>query len=171
MILRHLRGPVKVALFIAASVAALAILALLALFLYGRTTGWESASRKADQGAYDFATTPRSATDNDALACSDGLCQNPDLVLPPPPDDSASAFSEIEARIAVETGNVERVDDGDDPAYRRFVVRTPLMRFPDTVDIRWSPEGWRAMSRSLIGRSDLGANEARLRRWFGLPHD
>ncbi|WP_158215819.1 DUF1499 domain-containing protein [Notoacmeibacter marinus] len=157
----------KIAFLIAAAIAVLAIVAFLGLVLYGRTTGWETATRSADQGAYDFAASPRSATDNDALACSEGLCEKPDIILPKPSEDAQAAFAELAHRIATETDDVERVDDGADPAYRRYVVRTPLIRFPDTVDIRWSPEGWRAMSRSLIGRSDLGANEARLRRWFG----
>ena len=54
----------------------------------------------------------------------------------------------------------------------RFVVRTPLMRFPDTVDVMVLPAGGKstvAILRSLIGRSDLGANLARIKGWLGDP--
>ncbi|MCP1199844.1 DUF1499 domain-containing protein [Notoacmeibacter sp. MSK16QG-6] len=167
-ILSLLRGLVKIALIIIASLVAFVLAAFLFLVLYGRTTGWETKSRKADQDIYDFAAGRRSATDNDALACSEGLCDETDIVLPVPSAGPEKAFAALERNIAADSDKVERVDDKSDPFYRRYVVRTQLMRFPDTVDIRWSPEGWRAMSRSLIGRSDFGGNEKRLRRWFGV---
>jgi uncharacterized protein (DUF1499 family) len=45
------------------------------------------------------------------------------------------------------------------------------MRFPDTVDIEVLPVGdnqstLAIYSRSLIGRSDLGVNRARVERWL-----
>ena len=48
------------------------------------------------------------------------------------------------------------------------------MRYPDTVDVLVLPaEGGRSTvaiySRSQIGRSDLGANLARIRRWLEDP--
>ncbi|MBY6200603.1 DUF1499 domain-containing protein [Maritalea mobilis] len=50
-----------------------------------------------------------------------------------------------------------------------YVVRTPLMGFPDAVSIRLVPEGdatrVEIFSRSRFGTSDLGANRARVTRW------
>ncbi len=158
----------KIAVIIIALLVAVAALGFAGLVLYGKVIGWDSAARPADQGIYDFERARRSPSGNDALACTEGRCADPDLLLPVPPADPAAAYAQLEPRIADDAAMVERVDDGTDPAYRRYLVRTPLFRFPDTVDIRWSPEGWRAMSRSLIGRGDLAANVARLRRWFGL---
>ncbi|RLQ88309.1 DUF1499 domain-containing protein [Notoacmeibacter ruber] len=161
----------KIFLIILAILVAVAIAAFLGAIAYGRLTGWETRTRKADQGMYDFDAAQRSATDNDALGCTKGLCAEPDVVLPEPPDSAENAFARIERHIEADRSEVERVDDRSDITYRRYVVRTPLMRFPDTVDLRWSPEGWRAMSRSLLGRSDLGANEKRLRQWFDIEND
>ena len=64
-------------------------------------------------------------------------------------------------------GRAERVDDGRDPAYRRYVFRSPVFAFPDTLAARAVTEagaGTALMlySRSLLGRGDFGANRARL---------
>ncbi len=65
--------------------------------------------------------------------------------------------------------NVTRVDDGGRPDYRRYVARTAILRFPDTIDAEAIPgDGGtrlRLYSRSLLGKSDLGANAERLEGW------
>ncbi|MEM7439186.1 MAG: DUF1499 domain-containing protein [Pseudomonadota bacterium] len=51
-----------------------------------------------------------------------------------------------------------------------YVVRTKTMAYPDYISVRVSPEGEGAKldiySRSRFGRSDLGVNKARVRRWL-----
>lgn len=61
-----------------------------------------------------------------------------------------------------------------DPALRQyaFVQRTALLRFPDTVTVRFVDLGdggasLAVYSRSKVGHSDLGTNEARVRAWLG----
>ena len=80
----------------------------------------------------------------------------------------------ILARIAAADPTAERVDDGTNPAYARFVARSRLMRFPDTVDIEAvvlddGRTGLRAYGRAQLGRSDRGVNRARLKVWLALP--
>ncbi len=60
-----------------------------------------------------------------------------------------------------------------DPARRQhaFVQRSALMRFPDTVTVRFvAADGGRSSlalySRSKVGHSDLGANRERARAWL-----
>lgn len=53
----------------------------------------------------------------------------------------------------------------------RFVIRSALMRYPDTVVARVYGAGpgqsmLALYSRSQIGHSDLGVNRARLERWL-----
>ena len=52
-----------------------------------------------------------------------------------------------------------------------FVQRTPVMRFPDTVTIRFVDQGGGSSSiavysRSKFGKSDFGANRERVERWL-----
>jgi uncharacterized protein (DUF1499 family) len=53
----------------------------------------------------------------------------------------------------------------------RFIARTRLMRYPDTINVRFHDlgEGRSSLSlysRSQIGRSDFGVNRARLEGWI-----
>jgi uncharacterized protein (DUF1499 family) len=62
---------------------------------------------------------------------------------------------------------VDVVDDQGERLQLRAVVRTTLLRFPDTLSIRvrepapGQAEIW-IYSRSQIGQFDLGANERRI---------
>jgi uncharacterized protein (DUF1499 family) len=55
----------------------------------------------------------------------------------------------------------------------RFVQRSRILGFPDTIDVKVVPgaEGGAAVllySRSKLGRSDMGVNRERIARWIGL---
>ncbi|MFO1147897.1 MAG: DUF1499 domain-containing protein [Alsobacter sp.] len=128
----------------------------------------------ADQGPVDFATLVRRRTPNDALVCPSWLCQaTPDIAAPlyalPAEDLRKRVITIVLAdsdAVQVAEGGVSRSD--------RFVVRTPLLRFPDTVDLMVVPLGpdrstLALYSRSLVGMGDMGTNLARLRRWLGDP--
>ncbi len=62
---------------------------------------------------------------------------------------------------------------GDDGAQQdRFLARTTYMRWPDTINVQYVDLGdgrstLAILSRSQIGRSDFGVNEARVRDWIG----
>jgi uncharacterized protein (DUF1499 family) len=51
----------------------------------------------------------------------------------------------------------------------RYVQRSRLLGFPDTVVVRYieQSQGRSTLARSQLGRSDLGVNKARLERWLG----
>lgn len=145
-----------------------------ALALIGRERAWSLIAGSADLGRYDFAAGRRRDTPNDALACTQGACASPDVVIPATTLSPAAAIEAAESRLRGIERFTERVDDRSDPDYARFVVRTPLMRFPDTIDVladaSAAGETWiKAYSRSQLGRSDLGANRNRLQRLFGEP--
>jgi uncharacterized protein (DUF1499 family) len=123
-----------------------------------------------DLGPVNFATLTRRRTPNDALACPEGFCgaaavDLPSPAFPVPPE----RLRVIVADVAAAEPGVEQV--GRDGLDDRYVVRTRLMRFPDTVNVRIIDlTGGRSTlalySRSQIGASDLGANKARIRRWL-----
>ena len=124
----------------------------------------------------DFTRLARRASPNDALACPPGLCAaaTPDIVSPTWDVPYHELRQRLLAAILASKGEAVQVAEAVPGRGDRFVIRTPLMRFPDTVDVMVLPaEGGKSTvaiySRSLIGGSDLGANLARIKGWLGDP--
>jgi uncharacterized protein (DUF1499 family) len=142
---------------------------------FGVERVWSAAFGPPDLGPIDFTRLVRRSTPNDALVCPPGLCGSamPDVlssIYALSPHDLRSRF----AAIALEEPGAVQVGEAGSGRGDRFVVRTPLMRYPDTVDVMVLPiEGGRSTvalySRSQLGRSDLGTNLQRLRRWLEDP--
>lgn len=84
------------------------------------------------------------------------------LMLTAPPDTVAARLS---AHAEAEGGQRLAGDD----RHATWLMRTPLMGYPDFVSVRLIPEagGTRivALSRSRFGHGDHGVNAARLARW------
>ncbi|MBO0904037.1 DUF1499 domain-containing protein [Jiella sonneratiae] len=153
---------------LAVGTAAFLALSVAGFFAIGPKRVWHYAAGPADQGAIDFARLTRRSAPNDSLACSSGLCSQPvDVELPTYAGTPAALMAKLDAVVAA-MGDAERVDDGRDPAYRRFVFYSRILEFPDTLDARAvetaGGTGLQLYSRSLLGRGDFGANRARLER-------
>ncbi len=125
-----------------------------------------------DLGAVDFETLVRRSRPNDALACPQDLCRiaRPDIV-PPLYPVSAERLREIVAGIAREDPETQIVYSARWEEQDRYVARTRLMRFPDTINVRIVPVAADAStiaiySRSQIGYSDWGVNRKRIERWL-----
>lgn len=152
-------------------VALALVLAAVVFVVYGRERIWDSVAGPTDPGRYDFQTGDRSSSANDALACSIDLCRNPDLTLAVETDQPERVLERIIARLEADDPLARRVDDGSDPLYARFVTYSPVMRFPDAIDIETvaladDRTGIRAYARARIGRKDFGANLKRLEKLF-----
>ena len=68
---------------------------------------------------------------------------------------------------------VEMVDHAPDKLTVRFIQRTALLKFPDTITVQFYPlaetrSTLAIYSRSQIGYHDMGANEARVLHWLSL---
>ena len=132
----------------------------LAVLFTAREQIWVLLAGPADQGAVDFAELSRTGKPNDYLLCPPDLCADADA---PAPVFEASGETLLEATLALVAEDVV----GEEGFAFRYVARTKLMRFPDTVSIRIIPLGetqstLAIYSRSLIGHSDLGANRTRV---------
>lgn len=148
--------------------------AIAAFILIGRERSWELLAGAPDQGQRDFSASQRSPTRNDALACSAGLCHEPDFEIAPFVDAPAIAIERLSQRLTASDALARRVDDRKDPAKARFVTYSPLMRFPDVIHLeaRTLPDGRTgimAYARAQLGKSDMGKNRERLRALFGTP--
>jgi hypothetical protein len=78
------------------------------------------------------------------------------------------------AAIAAQAESEGAVRLAGDDLYSTWIARTRIMRYPDFVSIRITPEGAGtrvvSFSRSRFGYGDGGVNRARLSRWIGrLP--
>lgn len=154
------------------------VLGAVALFFLERRPGYgvyygiaKLAGSPLDIGPVDFATLRRHVTPNDALVCPANLCRNaaPDSVALTYALSPADLLAWVKA-VALAEPNVDALDAASDRT-ARFVQRTRLIRYPDTIDIEVFPaEGGRSTlaiySRSLVGSSDFGVNAARVKRWL-----
>lgn len=159
----------KIVAVVAAIVGATAVVAALFFVLYGRERTWELLSGPNDPGRYDFAKALRRSTGNDALACSPGLCAEPDMALPTYDLAPGTLIDRLAGHMTETDSRARRVDDRADPAYARFLTFSPVMRFPDAIDIEAAPAndgrtGLRIYSRAKLGSKDFGKNREHIER-------
>ncbi len=146
--------------------------AVAAFVIIGRERSWELLAGSPDRGPRNFSTDQRSPTPNDALACSPGLCTEPDFEIAPVDDAPAIAIERLSQRLTNNDALARRVDDRKNPTKARFVTYSPLMRFPDMIHLeaKAMPDGRTgimAYAHAQLGGKDMGKNRARLEALFG----
>ena len=170
------RGSSRVGLAVA-GVAALLALGFSVLVWRGSEPGgiedaWALVFGRPDLGPVDFQTFKRRATPNDALACPPDLCANakPDLT-PPVYPVSGERLRHLVAEAALADPDTQPVFAGRWDDHDRYLARSRILRFPDTIDVlvieRAENQATLALySRSQIGLGDFGVNRARIERWL-----
>ncbi|MCI5074296.1 DUF1499 domain-containing protein [Oricola sp.] len=151
------------------AIVAVIAVAVAAFFLYGREQTWALIAGNPDLGPFERTAPARSPRPNDALLCTQGLCDGVkvDAQLPDYAASPEELIASIDAAIRDLGIPVRRVDDGSDPTRARYVTWSPLMRFPDTNAFEAVPlddgrTGLVAYARAQLGYSDGGANLKRL---------
>ncbi len=153
-----------------AAAAAVAIIVLAAFFIAGPERVW-SLFGPADLGPVNFETLKRRASPNDALACPQGVCIAKSDVTPPVFAVGAPDLQKAFAKVIASEPRVELVASDAGGLTQRYVQRTSIMRFPDTVVVRFIDLGdgrstIALYSRSQLGEGDFGVNRARIERWI-----
>ena len=125
----------------------------------------------ADLGPIAFETLERRTSPNDSLACPAGLCKARSDVVPPVLATNARALQAAMAVVIASERDVTKVDADAPVRTERYVQRSALMKFPDTIVVRYvelsgTTSTVAIYSRSQLGHSDLGANKARIERWL-----
>lgn len=128
----------------------------------------------ADQGPVDFAHLARRPGRNDALVCPAGFCAAPVDLTPPRYAATPEQLRETLRALILANPDARLAASSPEEPRDRYVVRTPLMRFPDTVEAVALPAGeggatLAIYSRSLIGSSDFGVNLRRVQGWLADP--
>jgi uncharacterized protein (DUF1499 family) len=125
----------------------------------------------ADLGPVSFETLERRATPNDALACPPGVCRAQSDLTPPEYSVSAAELRQAFGRMIAAEPRTTHVATDDAALTDRYVQRSALMRFPDTIVLQFfdRPGGRSTLalySRSQLGHGDMGVNRARIERWL-----
>jgi uncharacterized protein (DUF1499 family) len=135
---------------------------------------YELAFGPPDLGPVDFETVARGSRPNTALGCPPGVCRNAAADF----DPGVYPVSEEELRRRFTAAAL--AEPRVVPVYRhaapglptqdRYVQRSEMLSFPDTIDVRFIALGEQSStlavySRSQLGYSDRGVNLARIRRW------
>lgn len=138
----------------------------------GRKQMWALLYGPVVREPVDFATLKLEPSPNQRLVCPPGLCNDakPHAAAPVfamPPDQLRERWMERIATLPL----VEQVDADPESEQYTYEVLTPLMRFPDTVVVRFLPSGegkstLAIYSRSHYGYGDMGANEKRVNDWL-----
>jgi uncharacterized protein (DUF1499 family) len=161
---------VKVMLTIFAIVAVVAAVTGSVIFLVGPERIWRFLG-PPDLGPIEFETLARRTTPNDALACPPDLCEAKSDLVPPLFTVDAGTLRTAMAKVISSEPRVALIESNDATLTDRYIQRSALLKFPDTIVVRYieRPEGGTTLaiySRSQLGHSDLGVNLARLKRWL-----
>jgi uncharacterized protein (DUF1499 family) len=155
---------------IPAGVALLAAILVAAFLLAGPERVWRMFG-PPDLGSVSFETLLRRATPNDALACPPDVCRATSDIVPPAFAASAAELSRAFDRAIASEPHLTLVETSEQGSSRRYVQRSRLMGFPDTIVVRFfeRPDGRSTLalySRSQLGKGDMGVNRARIERWL-----
>ena len=112
----------------------------------------------------------RPGSPNHALAAPTGFSPAPDVVTPAYAVPPAALLAAIDAVALSQPRVFALAAVADAPLRRDYVARSAVFNFPDLVAVEVLPQGDGAglvlWSRSVYGRSDLGANRRRLAVWL-----
>lgn len=151
-------------------VVSFVLITLVALLMMGPDRAW-SGFGNPDLGPVDFQTLERRTSPNDALACPPDFCRAKSDLSPPNFAMNARDLRKTMDKVLELEPRLTLVHRDDETLTDRYVQRTALLQFPDTIVVHYidRPQGHSTLaiySRSKIGYSDLGANRARIERWL-----
>jgi uncharacterized protein (DUF1499 family) len=153
------------------AVVTLVLLAMVGAFIViGPERVW-SLFGPPDLGGISFETLQRRSTPNDALGCPAELCSAKSDIVPRLFSVSASDLQLAFSKVIASEERVTQVDVNERDRTERYIQRSRLVGFPDTIVVRFleRPQGRSTLalySRSQLGRGDLGVNRARIERWL-----
>lgn len=118
----------------------------------------------------DVAHIVRPASPNTALAAPAGFDPPPDIVTPTYRLAASQLFARVQD-VAASQSRTYPAAKFPDRLQAHYVVRSALFNFPDLVMVQVRQAGPDSSelvvySRSVYGRSDLGANRKRVEAWL-----
>ena len=123
--------------------------------------------------AVDFSTLTLAPTPNQFLVCPENFCQVEPHFESPTFDVSAQELKRRWMDMISQQSNIE-IGVADEALQQYdFIQRTDLVRYPDSITVRFLRVSSKSSSvaiysRSHYGKSDFGVNEKRIRTWLDL---
>ena len=137
---------------------------------------WQALGRKTgvrdDVGPVDWARLERRTSPNDSFFGEESVAPlaRADGAAPLFDETPLALMQKLRAVALAEPRTQELYEGGAAGTHLRFVQRSWLLGYPDIIDAMAYPRGEGSSlalySRSLVGRSDLGVNRARIERWL-----
>lgn len=152
-------------------IVALAVIAVGAVAVIGRETTLEALFGPIDRSKIDFAALSRSDTENDYLVCPADLCQAAADKVSPVFDMPVDTLKTRWQTMAMTQPRVEAAEAYPDENQFDFIQRSDLLRYPDTVTVRFialdnDTSTLAIYSRAHYGRRDFGVNRERVETWL-----
>lgn len=152
-------------------IGGIAVVVALLVLVAGREKTLEIIFGPLDLSPVDFATLRLRDKPNQFLVCPPGYCAAKAHMTSPV---FAGSADDLKQRWLAMLKRQPRVEMGAADAAGMqydFIQRSDLVRYPDSITVRFIPlDGGKATlaiySRSHYGRSDFGVNEARVRAWL-----
>lgn len=143
------------------------------IYLPGGQSRLEGVFKPGKISRIDFRTLKKSSRPNNFLFAAQGLQNGTEDMVAPEFDATPDELAEALDQLFPPTSDRNLVTRERDGHYRDYVVRTPLMRYPDIVSIEVVPinqtrSSLNLYSRSVYGYSDRGVNKRRGREWISL---
>jgi hypothetical protein len=119
----------------------------------------------------DFATLERTERPNQYLVCPPATCAAPTDRESPVYAVPATALRDAWLAVAAGEPRVRLLVADAEALYYEFEQRSRLLRFPDTITVKFLPLGEHrstlaVYSRAHYGYRDFGVNRARIERWL-----
>ena len=150
------------------TILAALMIALACGFVYDRDGFWRLVAGPPDLGPVNFQTLIKPATRNHFLACPEDFCAEGQADMTTPVYGvSASRLQSLSREAWADEPRMELIASDTDPLTDRYIQRSPVMRFPDTISVRFvALDGDRSSaaiySRGQLGRYDFEANQNRV---------
>ena len=157
---------------IAVAVVACVILVFVGFRVIGPARVW-AVFGPPDLGPVSFERLERRKTGNDGLACPVGLCRARTDAISPVFPIGAAELRQVFTRLIALVPRVSLVAENDRDLTDRYIQRSAVMGFPDTIVVRFLdlPDGRSTLaiySRSQLGSGDFGVNRARVKAWLAM---
>ena len=135
---------------------------------------WERLSGVEGTGPIDVTKLEQYRTDAAGMACPKDICSGPVDIESPNFQVPAERLRDIVSSIASEESNAVLIDrTAIEPLTDRYVIRSTVLRVPDTVTVRYivrSPEtsSLVILAQPQVELIDFGSNRDRVHRWVAL---
>ncbi len=153
--------------------AALIIVGAIGIGVLGRERMLEIAFGPVVFSPIDFQVLTRTERPNQYLVCPPELCTAKTDVTSPVYPAAATQLRDTWLALMADQPRVNQIGESPDNMQYDFVQRSKLIRFPDTITVRFIPlpddqSTLAIYSRSHYGYSDWGVNQQRIDTWLDM---